>query len=50
MEFSLVNLGCNYELQPNNLYENQVYYTKMSENKAALFFIGETKMKPITQK
>ena len=38
VEFSLVNLRCNYELDWNNLHKNWVYHTKISENKTALFF------------
>ena len=39
MEFSLANMGCNYELKwMEELTANEVYYTKISEIKAALFF------------
>ena len=41
----LANLECNYEINWNNLYENEVYYTKIFENKATLFFIGQIKTK-----
>ena len=41
VEFKLANVGCNYELNWNNLYENWEYYKKISENKTAVFFIGE---------
>ena len=31
-------------------YTKQVYYTKMFENKARVFFIGENKTKSLMQK
>ena len=39
VEFSLANMGCNYELKwMEELTANEVYYKKISEIKAALFF------------
>ena len=49
-EFSLTNLGCNYELDWNELYKNKVYYINIFENQAGIFFVGENKTKFIPQK
>ena len=32
----------NYELNWNNLYENLLHYTKISDNKANFLFVGKT--------